>query len=132
MKIKQSNLNINKDKDIIVPLHNNIDFCYTTEKTADASRLSKDNILFICNNLEKLDIKDHIEIYILMRSEGVQSEFFSKTNKGVFFDFSKLTIDLQMKIHSIISMAIENGTRAKLYDTCTVEHNKAVSAPIVP
>ena len=130
MKIKQSNLNINKAKDIIVPLHNSVDYCYSVEKAETSNRLSKENILFVCNNIEKLDAKDHIEIYILMRSEGIQSEFFSKTNKGVFFDFSKLPNEVQQKIFSIITMTIENNERTKLYDKYNIEHNKVINGPI--
>jgi hypothetical protein len=127
MKIKQSNLNINKDKDVMVPLHNNVDYCYIT---SSEERLTKENILFICNNIAQLDVQYHIELYILMRSEGISSEFFSKTNKGIFFDFSKLPNVLQWKIYSLISMSIESKERTKIYDIYANEHNKAITAPI--
>lgn len=127
MKIKQSNLNINKDKDVIAPLHNSTNYCYNNE-TNDL--LSKEQLLFICNNIEKLDPCDHIEIYKLMRMDNTPYEFFSKTNRGVFFDFSKLQSCLQWKVYNLILMSIDNAARTKLYETYTEEHNKIISMPI--
>ena len=130
MKIKQSNLNINKNKNVNVPINTVEECIYINEKNEVDLSLSKDNILYICNNLDKLDMKDHIEIYKLLRSNGIPSEFFSKTTKGLYFDFSKLSLEIQWKIYNVIVMGVDNIARNKIFDKCIEEHNKHSNFPM--
>lgn len=130
MKIKQSCLNINKNTTETAFIKVADEGYFINDKQDDEKALSKDNVIFLVNNIDKLDMNEHIEIYKLLRMHSISADFFSKTNKGVYFDFSKLSKDLQWKIYNMVYMSIENIARTKIYNICTEEHNKHTSYPI--
>ena len=126
MKITTSKLKINKQ--ISTPINNiySDDVYYTDEKISKTEPLSFEYIQKLCNNIDSLNKDEHIQLYILMRENGVSADFFSTTNRGVYFDFLKLSCDLQWKIYNMIKMTIENIDRSKLIKTYSVEYENQI------
>ena len=48
-----------------------------------------------------------------MRNYGIEEEYFSKSNKGIYFEFYKLPNDLKQKLFTFVQLTIDNNNRTK-------------------
>jgi hypothetical protein len=81
--------------------------------TNNNSSFDESNIKVICDYLESIPEEEHCNIYVLMRDGGVQPSFFSKSARGVYFDFAKLTPKMQRDIYNYIQLAIQDNSRMR-------------------
>lgn len=109
MKIKPAICKINKTQQTTVAIEGD----NTYNDLSTKNELTNKNIEQLCSTIETLSQDDQYKIYILMRTNGIDEEYFSKSNKGVYFEFYKLNKDLKQKIFKFVQLTIENNNRNK-------------------
>jgi len=75
----------------------------------------------LLSNIDKLDINDHKNIYLLLRTNGINKDYFSHNSKGVYFDFFNLPAKLQKELYIYVELSIENKKRNEYIEKIIAE-----------
>ena len=115
--IKNTNINKYVIENNDLNQYNNIDLKINKE-------LSNKDIDLLIESIEKLDEEDHNKIYVIIRNSGIDSEYFSTSNKGVYFDFYKLSNELKLQIFNFVILSINNNTRKNDINNLNILNDK--------
>lgn len=83
---------------------------------ADTEMTNRDLDLLI-TEINKLTAADHLNIYILLRKQGIDKSFFSRSKKATHFDIDKLPNELKWRLQMYVKFTQENNARNKKMET---------------
>jgi len=89
------------------------------EKKMDGKLLSS-----LIDDINQLPREDHLNIYVFLRSNGVESNFFSKSKKATHFDIDLISNRNKWKLYMHVNMLQESNNRSKTISKLTEQHNK--------
>lgn len=111
---KEESLSYNNYMDVIQKI--NSDF-----------QMDMDTVHKLIEDINKLDVEDHMKIYIFLRNNDVDRNFFSKNKRATHFDLLKLPNQVKWKLYKHVKMLTDNNQRSQLISSATAEYEAHIN-----
>jgi hypothetical protein len=98
-----------------------------TTKMYNEDKMEQKILDVLINDINSLESYDHMIIYSLLRTGGIEKNFFSHGKKIVHFDIAKLPNELKWKLQMHVKMTKENNARQQIITCANEDHNKIMS-----
>lgn len=122
---------VKKNKDIKVdPQVSSLDYDdhrdITLKMHSDAE-MTHNELSSLISEINRLSVEDHLNIYILLRKQGIDKAFFSRSKKATHFDIAKLSNELKWRLQMYVKFTQENNSRNKQVQTADQHCKELIS-----